>query len=110
MDGAAFIAGCEAPEVPHSSEGALKTIAVDVSECVMWDDHLARSVGQDDGLCSHGGDHLSQGIAVIGLVGENRLANLPFQKSRCLRDAAKHSAAFGTIIKHDGLPGRIHVG
>lgn len=37
----AVIACCEATEVLHSTEASLDTIAVDVSDWVMWDDDLA---------------------------------------------------------------------
>ena len=44
VDSPAVIACCEATEVLHSTEASLDTIAVDVSDWVMWDDDLARSV------------------------------------------------------------------
>src|SRR5690606_17585543 len=78
VDGPSLVAGCEAAKVFHSAEIALDAVAVLISELVVGNDDLARSVGRNDGLGSHSGNDRPQGIAVISLVGQNRFAGLAF--------------------------------
>lgn len=70
------------------AEAALDTIALSVGCGVVRDDHLAGSVGWDDGCCAHPGDEHAQGVAVIGFVGEHGFAGLATKQGRCLSHVA----------------------
>lgn len=88
VSSSAFVTCCETAKVLHVTEAALDAIAVDVSGFIMLDDDLSRSVRGDDSFGSHGRDDCAQGVAVIGLIGQNGLGCVSIQERRCLCDVA----------------------
>jgi len=69
--GSPVVSGCEAAEVLEPVDAALDLISHFVERFVVADELLACPVRRDDGLGALCLDERAQGIAVIGLVGED---------------------------------------
>ena len=88
MDGSSVVSGGEASEVLHAVEAALDTVALPVGDGIMWDGDLAPWVAGDHRLGPHAGDQSSQGVAVIGLVGDDGRALVSVKQGWRLDDIA----------------------
>jgi len=82
-------AGCEASEVLELVEASLDSIAGFVERAVVRDDDFARSVGRNDCLHSGFGDPVPEGVAVIGLIGDESGAFDPVDHRRRGDDVMK---------------------
>ena len=77
----AIVARCEAAEVFEAIEAALDAVATFVGRCIVRDEDLPGSVGRDHRCRAEAGDLPSEGVAVIGFVGEHGTAGHAIDQS-----------------------------
>src|SRR5882672_5959368 len=82
VDGATVVAGSDVTKMLELVEEALDAITQPISQRVVRDGDFARAGGGDHGLRSRFCDEVSQGVAVIGAVGDDALG-LPVGKQVC---------------------------
>ena len=97
VDGAAVAASCDALEMFEFVEEAFDPIAPLVGAGVVRDEYFPGPVGRDDGLGAGFGDQRPQGVAVIGLVGDHRIALGVGEQGRSHGDVA-------AMMKRKGRP------
>src|SRR5262249_41837092 len=92
MTGAAIIASGEASKVLQLVEAALDAVALAIERLVVPNDLLAAAVGGDHHLHAGGFDGRADGVAVVGLIGDDS-ATLHAVQHRLGRAAVVHLAA-----------------
>lgn len=83
MDCSAVVSGGEASKVLQFVEAAFDLVAFSVKRLFVAEGFPAAGVGGDDGLHAGGPDRFSDGVAIAGPVGDDRLAFHPFQHGLC---------------------------
>ncbi len=79
-------AGGDAPEVLELVEAALDAVACAVKRGVVGDGHLAVALGRDDRLHAEGGEQRTQGVGVVGAVGDGAFGANAFEQGGCARN------------------------
>src|SRR5690554_4954012 len=90
--GAAIIAGGESAKMLQFVEAALDAVALAIERCVERNEHLAAAARGDHGFHPGRRDVLANGVAVVGLVGNDGVAGGAVQQRRG-RAAVVHLAA-----------------
>lgn len=78
------VSSCDTSEMLEFVEAALDAVARLVDGEVVGDQRLAGGIAGYDRRCAGGGDEVAQGVAVVGLVGEDMLRFETFEQGRCL--------------------------
>ena len=88
VDGTPVVSCCDASEVLELVEEALDAVAPPVGVVIVGDERLSGWVARDDDSGACGRDEGAQGIAVVGLVGDDGAGAEPFEQGRRGRDVA----------------------